>query len=76
MPEDKKTKTEFGEIILHEIRELKSWLYGANGFEGDVPQIKQQAKELRKRIRRIEMILALIIGSGILGTGIWSLLVR
>ena len=52
--------------ILAELKELKSWLYGANGFEGDVPEIKSSIKDHSKRIRRIELIVA---GSGIIGAG-------
>ena len=58
--------------ILAEVKELKSWLYGANGFEGDIPEIKAGLKNHNKRIRRIELILAGIAGSGALGGGIFS----
>ncbi len=46
------------EEILSEIRELKSWLYGANGHEGDIPEIKASMKSNTKRINRLEIIVA------------------
>ncbi len=52
--------------ILSEVKELKSWLYGKNGFEGDVPEIKASLQNHDKRIRRIELIL---VGSGVIGGG-------
>ena len=64
------------EEILTEVKELKHWLYGKNGFEGDIPQMKAQYKELCKsdkkqlgKIHRIELILAAsgIVGGGTLG---------
>ncbi len=64
------------EEILSEVRELKHWLYGADGHEGDIPELKEQYKELRKndacqlkKIHRIELILAAsgIVGGGALG---------
>ena len=56
--------------IFSEIRELKSWLYGENGHEGDVPEIKNVLKCHQKRITRIELIIAGLAGSGVLGGGI------
>ena len=55
--------------ILYEIRELKSWLYGREGHEGDVPEIKAGLKNHSKRIRRIEIIIAglLVTGGGLAG---------
>ena len=57
--------------VLFEIQELKSWLYGADGHEGDIPELKKQYVELStadkeqlRKIHRIELILA---ASGILG---------
>jgi len=60
--------------ILSEIQQLKSWLYGSNGYEGDIPEIKKGMRANSGRIRRIEIIIASLVGSGVLGTGIWSLL--
>ncbi len=53
--------------ILAEVKELKSWLYGKNGFEGDIPEIKAIYKDHNKRIRRLELILAGIVAVGGLG---------
>ena len=75
-----KVETIYGAEILAEvketkadIKELKHWLYGKNGFEGDIPQLKKQYevlceadKDQLKKIHRIELILA---ASGILGGG-------
>lgn len=67
---------EINEEILAEVRELKHWLYGKNGFEGDIPKLKEQCeglceadKDQLKKIHRIELILAAsgIIGGGTLG---------
>lgn len=63
---------DINEEILGEIRELKSWLYGANGHEGDIIEIKAGLKNHNKRITRIELIFAGLIGSGVLGGGIVS----
>ncbi len=62
--------TEKTDQILSEIRELKSWLYGANGYEGDIPEIKASLKNNANRITRLELIIAGLIGSGVLGGGI------
>jgi len=62
------------EEVLAEIRELKSWLYGSNGFQGDMPEIKDNLKDYGKRIRRVEIILAGLICSGALGGGIIGLI--
>ena len=59
--------------IFSEIRELKSWLYGENGYEGDVPEIKCVLKSHQKRITRIELIIASLVGSGALGGGIFGI---
>ncbi len=64
---------EIGEQILAEVRELKHWLYGVNGFEGDIPAIKKQTISNNKRITRLEITIAGLVGSGILGGGIWML---
>ncbi len=55
--------------VKSEQRELKSWLYGANGHEGDVPEIKKQLSNHGKRIRIIEIVLAglLVSGGGAIG---------
>ncbi len=34
------------EQILAEIRELKSWLYGDDGKEGDIPEIKKHLEKI------------------------------
>jgi len=34
--------------ILVEVRELKHWLYGMNGFEGDIPEIKKRLHSLER----------------------------
>ena len=60
--------------ILGEIRYLNIKLYGENGFEGDIPEIKATFKNHNKRIRRIEIITAGLIGSGILSSGIIGLI--
>mgnify|MGYP001567348461 CR=1 FL=1 len=64
---------DINEQILAELKELKHWLYGANGFEGDIPELKKQYEELcaadddqLKKIHRIELIL---VGLGIVGGG-------
>jgi len=36
--------------VLREIKELKSWLYGAEGREGDIPEIKAHLNELNREI--------------------------
>ena len=55
--------------VKSEQRELKSWLYGADGHEGDVPAIKKQVGNHGKRIRVLEIIIAGLIVScgGIIG---------
>ena len=67
---------DINEEILSEVKELKHWLYGKNGFEGDIPELKKANEELRKsdasqlkKIHRIELILAAsgIVGGGALG---------
>ena len=55
--------------ILAEVKELKSWLYGANGHAGDIVEIKAAYQDHSKRIRRIELILAGISSLGLLGGG-------
>ena len=60
--------------ILAEVKELKSWLYGANGFEGDIPEIKVCYKDHHTRIRRIELVLAGLAGTGALGGGVLGLI--
>ena len=73
------------EMILSEIRELKSWLYGKNGFEGDIPEIKEAVKTLqddqnclRKKHenlnRRFWMLVGILGGSGVIGGGLLKLL--
>ena len=55
------------ESILYEIKELKAWLYGADGHTGDIPEIKKSVENHQKRITRIEIIM---LSSGVLGGGI------
>ena len=69
---------EINEQILAEIKELKHWLYGSNGHEGDIPELKKQYESLcdadkdqLKKIHRIELILA---ASGLLGGGTLGIL--
>ncbi len=61
--------TEPNEQILYEIKELKVWLYGSDGFTGDIPEIKAGLKDHNKRIRRIELIVAglVVLSGGIAG---------
>jgi len=40
--------------VLREIKELKSWLYGADQFVGDIPEIKAHLKELNKEIPKLK----------------------
>ena len=37
--------------ILFAIKELKSWLYGADGHEGDIPEMKSCLKEMSTTIK-------------------------
>ena len=62
------------EEILSEIKHLTAKLYGENGFEGDIPDIKACYKDHSKRIGRIEIVIAGLIGSGVLGGGIVGLI--
>ena len=58
------------EQILAEVKELKGWLYSKNGFEGDIPEIKKLLKTHDKRITRVELVLAGLLGTGLLGGGV------
>ena len=66
--------------ILAELRELKSWLYGQNGFVGDIPTIKKQYEELcnvdkahDKRVRTLEKMVAILSAIFTLsGIGLWA----
>ena len=40
--------------VLREIKELKSWLYGAEGKEGDIPEIKAHLNELNREIPKLK----------------------
>ena len=60
--------------ISTDFNQVKSWLYGANGFEGDIPEIREGLKDHNKRIRRIEIILAGLIGTGALTGGVAGLI--
>lgn len=55
-----------------DISQLKSWLYGQNGFEGDMPEIKKSLKDHTVRIRRLELLVAALIGTGLITGGIIS----
>ena len=52
-----------------DIKQLKSWLYGENGFEGDIPDIKKTIKNHSRRIRTIEIVIAglAVTGGGTMG---------
>jgi len=71
--------TDTNEQILAELKELKHWLYGDNGFEGDIPAMKKQYEALclankahDKRVRDLEKT---VYGLGIIltlsGIGLW-----
>ena len=60
--------------ILGEIRSLNTKLYGENGFDGDIPDIKACYKDHSKRIGRIEIIIAGMIGAGALSGGTFGLI--
>ena len=62
--------TDINEEILIELKKVSLKLYGENGFEGDIPEIKASIKNHSKRITRLELIIAGLIGSGALGGGI------
>ncbi len=55
---------DINEQILSEVKELKSWLYNANGHEGDIPEIKAALKNHGKRIRVIEIVIAGLLATG------------
>lgn len=48
--------------ILKEVKFLTVKLYGENGFEGDIEEIKSALKGYDKRISRNSRILFIIIG--------------
>ena len=52
-----------------DVKQLKSWLYGENGFEGDIPEIKKTLKNHGRRIRTIEIVIAglVVTGGGTMG---------
>jgi len=58
------------EQILNEVKNLSVKLYGENGFEGDIVEIRKGILNHNQRIRKIELIMAGLIGSGVLGGGI------
>ena len=67
--------------VLSESKQLKSWLYGAEGHEGDITEIKSAIKSNAKRLndqdKRItanRIIIAAILGSGVLGGGTAALI--
>ena len=74
--------------VLQEIKELKSWLYGADGHTGDITEIKGHLAELNDNMLRnalqiqnnktnIKWLVRILIASGIMGgsgAGIWRLL--
>ena len=63
------------EGIAADVRMMKVKLYGENGFEGDIPEIKKLIKGHEKRISRnstfVFTIIGLLSASGI-GAGIAS----
>jgi len=62
--------------VLSEIKTLKSWLYGANGHEGDITEIKNSLRKVNDRsIKNRLMIYCLIVaGAGGGGVAITKLL--
>ena len=48
--------------VLREIKHLAVKLYGENGFEGDIPEIKKLLEGYDKRISRNSRILFTIVG--------------
>ncbi len=60
--------------ILDGVNLLTVKLYGENGFEGDIEEIKRGLENHGKRIRRIEFILVGLVGTGALGAGLLKLL--
>ena len=62
--------------VLSEVKTLKSWLYGANGYEGDIPEIKKMLCKVNNRsIKNRLMIYCLIVaGAGGGGVAITKLL--
>ncbi len=49
--------------ILNAVKGLSVKLYGENGFEGDIPEIKKLLKGYDKRISRNSRILYTVIGA-------------
>lgn len=58
--------TDNSDLILMEIKSLSAKLYGENGFEGDIPEIKKNLRNHSKRIRIIELAL---VGISVVGGG-------
>ena len=67
------TKPSIQQQTLEKVTMLAIKLYGENGFEGDIPEIKGTFKNHEKRLRRSEIVLAGIVSSGVLGGGIAGL---
>lgn len=63
--------------VLREIKSLAEKLYGKDGFEGDIPEIKSSLKGHEKRISRnsrlIFTMLGMLMASGA-GYGLASLI--
>ena len=70
--------TEPSELILAEVRQanvtldkLCVKLYGEDGFDGDIPEIKQAQKEQNGRVRKnttkLTALIGILVGSGIIG---------
>ena len=59
--------------ILSEVRELKHWLYGKNGFEGDIPDIKKRisALELERKISK-KTIAGIASGIAAIAVALWK----
>uniref|UniRef100_A0A6M3LLD1 Uncharacterized protein n=1 Tax=viral metagenome TaxID=1070528 RepID=A0A6M3LLD1_9ZZZZ len=61
--------------VLNAVNHLSVKLYGENGFEGDIPEIKKLLEGYDKRISRNSRLLFIVLGvlsaSG-LGAGIMS----
>jgi len=48
--------------VLKELSELKSWLYGGNGHEGDIREIKEHLKQIVKNAEHIAILDTTVFG--------------
>lgn len=64
--------------VLKAVEELKSWLYGTNGKDGDIPEIKRHLREANKTMLKntirgiknessIKWIIRILIAAGLVG---------